>query len=545
MPALIQHLQADYTGLERLYSAPYSTERRRHLQERFAYWQNVLDRMPFEELSAQDKADWLLLRNYLQSEQRQLLREAERFEEMQPLIPFARALIALEEARRRLEEVDAAAVARLLHDACAQMQSLQTALEAAAQNAADTLPRPVIAHRAAQTLDKLRTTLSDWFAFSFGYDPLFTWWVEQPYRALDTALEQYAAFLRRRLAHAEDSDAIIGDSIGRDALQEELDRACIPYSPEELIAIALQEKEWCLAELQRAAQEMGFGEDWKAALEKVKTAHVAPGEQPALVRDLAREAIAYVEANDLLTVPPLARQGWRMEMLSPEKQKINPFFLGGETIQVSFPTNAMPHEQKRMSLRGNNRHFSRATVQHELIPGHYMQQYAQERYRPYRQLFSTPFWVEGWTLHWEMLLWDLGFAQSPEDRIGMLFWRLHRCARVEFSLAFHLGRMTPQECVTMLVEEVGHERDNATAEVRRSFGGDYEPLYQCAYLIGGLQVRALHRELVGSGRLTHRAFHDAFLRENCMPIAFVRALLSDIPLERDFRGDWRFADPPA
>jgi len=52
----------------------------------------------------------------------------------------------------------------------------------------------------------------------------------------------------------------------------------------------------------------------------------------------------------------------------------------------------------------------------------------------------------------------------------------------------------------MLVEEVGHERDNALAEVRRSFGGDYDPLYQCAYLIGGLQVRALHRELVGSGR---------------------------------------------
>jgi uncharacterized protein (DUF885 family) len=139
-----------------------------------------------------------------------------------------------------------------------------------------------------------------------------------------------------------------------------------------------------------------------------------------------------------------------------------------------------------------------------------------------------------------MLLWDLGFAQTPEDRIGMLFWRLHRCARVLFSLSFHLGEMTPQECVDLLVNDVGHERDNATAEVRRSFGGTYDPLYQCAYLIGGLQVRALHQELVGSGRMTHTAFHDAVLRENCMPIALLRALLADLPLEREFPSDWRF-----
>jgi uncharacterized protein (DUF885 family) len=125
----------------------------------------------------------------------------------------------------------------------------------------------------------------------------------------------------------------------------------------------------------------------------------------------------------------------------------------------------------------------------------------------------------------------------------MLFWRLHRCARVLFTVGFHLGQMTPQECVEMLVNDVGHERDNATAEVRRSFGGNYDPLYQCAYLIGGLQVHALHRELVGTGRMTHKAFHDAMMRENCMPIAVLRALLSGLPLEQGFQGDWRFHEP--
>ena len=87
----------------------------------------------------------------------------------------------------------------------------------------------------------------------------------------------------------------------------------IPYTPEELVAIANKEFAWCEAEMKKAAREMGFGDDWKAALEKVKTLHVEPGKQPALIRDLALEAIAYVEDNDLVTVPPLAatRGGWR------------------------------------------------------------------------------------------------------------------------------------------------------------------------------------------------------------------------------------------
>src|SRR5204862_2273336 len=210
----------------------------------------------------------------------------------------------------------------------------------------------------------------------------------------------------------------------------------------------------------------------------------------------------------------------------PVGQLVSPFFLGGESILVSFPTNTMSHEQKMMSMRGNNIHFARATVFHELIPGHHLQGFMTARYRPYRSLFGTPFWTEGNALYWEMLFWDLNFPKSPENRIGMLFWRMHRCARIVFSLSFHLEKMTPDECIDMLVERVGHERENAIGEVRRSFAGGYSPLYQAAYLLGGMQLRSLHKELVESGKMTNRAFHDAVLQENSIPIEMVRASLT-------------------
>jgi uncharacterized protein (DUF885 family) len=143
-----------------------------------------------------------------------------------------------------------------------------------------------------------------------------------------------------------------------------------------------------------------------------------------------------------------------------------------------------------------------------------------------------------------MLLWDLGFPRGPEDRIGMLFWRAHRAARIIFSLRFHLGTMTADEAVNFLVERVGHERANAEAEVRRSIAGDYPPLYQAAYMLGALQFRALRRELVDSGRMTDREFHDAVLQGGPMTVELVRARLSGAPLERAGESSWRFAGDP-
>jgi hypothetical protein len=254
---------------------------------------------------------------------------------------------------------------------------------------------------------------------------------------------------------------------------------------------------------------------------------------------LYTESIDFLKKNNLLTIPPLAEETWGMMMMSPERQLIAPFFLGGADIIISYPTNTMAFEDRMMSMRGNNPHFSRATVHHELIAGHNLQQFVNSRNRTYRN-FGTPFWTEGWSLYWELILWDMQFAKSPEDRIGMLFWHMHRCARIIFSLNYHTGKWTPQQCIDFLVDRVGHERANAEGEVRRSFTGQYPPLYQLAYLTGGRQFYALKKELVDSKKMSYKQFHDAILSLNAMPVEMVRAILTQQPLTEDFKTNWRF-----
>jgi hypothetical protein len=557
--ALIERYSADHDTLASVYTDQLSPTTRDRIARFLADQRTQLSAIAFNALDQEGKVDYLLLANHITREEHSLALAAAQWKEVAPFLPIASTIFALEDAKRRGESPNGEKIAAQLNAITASLVAQRKQVEAAiAKDSTAPRPTPIAAWRAADDLDQLRDQLKTWFQFYNGYDPSFTWWNAQPYKLTDDAMKDYAAFLREKVAGVPHDDktgdpgdgsssqgwktTIVGTPVGREALLAQLSDEMIPYTPEELIAMAKEQMVWCKQQMLEASQDLGYGDDWHKALEHVKNTYVEPGQQPRLIRDLANQGIDFAEKNNFVTVPDLAKETWRMAMLSPEQQLVSPFFLGGDTILVSYPTDTMTYDQRRMSMRGNNPGFSHATVFHELIPGHWLQEYMSMRYRPYRQLFSTGFWVEGNAFYWEMLYWDHGFHATPEQRIGALFWRMHRCARIIFSLSFHLGLMTPQQAIDFLVDEVGHERDNAAAEVRRSFNGSYDPLYQSAYMLGALQFRALHHELVDSGKMTDRQYHDAILHENMMPVEILRALLTNQPLTPDFKTTWRFLD---
>ncbi|MFN0098989.1 MAG: DUF885 family protein [Gemmatimonadaceae bacterium] len=531
----------DRGALGRRWTVEYSPARRERFTAFYADWQKRLAKIDFNKLSQEGKIDYVLLESRLKTELAQLRREEKLLAEMKPLVPFGQVIVDFEESRRRFERIDAQASGKALAVMATQLDSLTRMVRAKQANSITRAER-IVGLRSIGYLTSLQGTLRNWNRFYAGYDPIYSWWTDDPFRRVNDAFGRYTRAIREVVVGQREGqeEPIIGDPIGAQGLAEDLEAEVIAYTPAELIALAEREFLWIDAEKARAARDMGFDTDVKGALEKVKQAYVPPGEQPELIRRLAREAVAFITEKNLVTVPPLSDEVWRMEMMTPRQQLVSPFFLGGEIIQVSYPTDSMAHDDKMMSMRGNNPHFSMATVHHELIPGHHLQGYMTSRYNTHRGAFGTPFWTEGWALWWEMLLWDQGFPKTPEDRMGMLFWRSHRLARIIFSLKVHLGEMTPQEAIDMLVDRVGHERANAEAEVRRSFNGTYSPLYQAAYMLGGLQIRALHRELVGGGRMTNKEFHDSILQGGRMPVEMVRARLMGTALRPGYQASWKF-----
>jgi hypothetical protein len=565
MPDEIRRYSADARTVSHAYELPWSRVQSERMSSLYHDWQTHLPEINFETLNQQGRVDYLLLRNELTSELNRLQLRGQRLNEMEELLSFRSAIQELEAARWRMEPVDGQIAASKITQVAERVKKLKervekgkkskdekkntndTASASAPKDEAKTNEPPLkvsasLARRAASAINDVRGTLKTWYSFYDGYQPDFSWWLKKPYDEANSALESYAKYLKEEVAElkGKDEDPLLGDAIGRDALLRDLAVEMIPYTPEELIKIGEKEFAWCEAEMREAAKQMGF-DDWKKALAEVKSHFVPPGQQDEFVVKVAWEAIDFVKSNQLVTVPPMAEEVWRLTMISPEGQKSMPYVAyGGQAMLVAYAKDEMKHDDKLMSMRGNNRHFTRITTAHELIPGHHLQHFNADRHSQYRGIFSTPFFTEGWALYWELRLWELNYGQTPEDKIGMLFWRMHRCARIIVSLKFHLGQMQPKEMVQFLVERVGHEKLGATSEVRRFIAGDYSPLYQCGYMIGGLQLNALRKEIVGSGKMSEKQFNDTVLTYGSMPVELIRAGMLNVPLTRETKSSWRF-----
>tara|TARA_R110002049_G_scaffold38978_6_gene120451 strand:- start:46035 stop:47693 length:1659 start_codon:yes stop_codon:yes gene_type:complete len=535
---LVNSYSADKRALNKFYINNESEEYYQRFTGLYENWEKKIKTIDFDGLNQQEEVDYLLLKNLIEKEVYFFNLDFKAFKEVASVADFAKDIFPFIKERRRGKKPDSKGLAKILHTA-------STALDNEIMNIEEHPYKDwLMAEKASKVIWSLQKALKEAYSFYYSYDPDFTWWVEKPYENISKKLVEYAGLLKDNYSKTsikDDGSGIIGKPIGRDALIESLNFEFIPYTPEQMIKTAENQFEWCKNEMIKASQELGYGNDWKAALEHVKETYVAAGEQPQAITDLYNQSVDFIEARDLITFPEMAKETWGMIMMTPERQKVNPFFTGGWEISISYPTQDMGEDDKMMSMRGNNPNFSRATVQHELLPGHNLQFFMNSRNKSYRSAFGTPFWMEGWSLYWEINLWNKEFPQTPEQKLGMLFWRIHRCARIIFSLKYHLGDMTPQQCIDMLVNEVGHEYANAEAEVRRSFATSYTPpLYQMAYMTGGLQFYALRNEMLAKG-WTEKQFHDRVLKENMMPIELLRSLLQELPLNKDYKTSWKFS----
>lgn len=563
---LAREYAADAANLSSFYNSRWMDARLDRMEKFHSDWLRRLTGVDFDALDATGRVDYVLLRNDCEQSLARVALERRRLKEIEPLVGFRGAIFDLEQARWRAEPVDGPAVASRLSAIAKDVQRLREGVTGglkakagkpdgakpsdakpagAASSTNDAPPisiQPAPALRAAHVVADVRGTLKRWYEAQSGYQPDFAWWMKTPYEAAAKELEEFAKVLKEEAAgqKGKDEDPLVGEPLGPGDLADALRFEFLPQTADELIAIAEREIDACETALKAAARGMKCGDDWKAALAKVKADFVPPGQQDALVAAIGREAIEFTRRKAFVTVPPLCEETWRMAMLSPEAIRTMPYAAyASQEMLVAFAREDMKQEDKLMVMRGNNRHATRLTTPHELVPGHHLQIFQAARHQAHRQVFATSFFMEGWALYCERRLWDLGWARTPEERLGMLFWRMNRAARVVVALRFHLGRMKPDEMVAFMVDRVGHEKLGATSEVRR-FIGPHGELQPASYMVGSFQLLALRGEMTGRGRWGEQRFNDALLRAGPIPVELMRAELRDLPLARDAKPSWRW-----
>jgi uncharacterized protein (DUF885 family) len=525
-----------------------SEELRRDLRALLDRFAGDVGKFGDDELDDGGRVDLHLIRNDLVRTRTRLDWDEADERRAAALLPFLSAVVGLERADRdcgvapprasaaaataratrpdgRATAAELDAITRLAKSVRAPGDDAQAAVAAARGDA--------LAVRAAlRRTREAKMYLDGWLKREAPADPDLAFWAATPANQATTALGELATWLESEVLEGLKRDANHNAfAIGRERYVQELKFEGIELTPEEMLAFGETQLKALQSEIRsEAVRVLGDKPEvtWQAGLELEKNDQPPVGAQKDFVYDVACEAIRFCDEQKLFPVPPLANECWRLKLSDLETQKSYAYgFYGGNFMGVAAPVPEMDSIRKLECLRSNARPTTRTVVPHELIPGHHLQAWFAKRSAPQRARFESPFYGEGWAVHCERTFDEHGFFKTPVERIGHLFWRLLRAARIVVSTKYHLNEMTAPQMVDFMVENAGLERSAAQAEVDRYM--TYSPLYQCAYLYGCQQIRDLRdecRKAWGSD-FSELRFNTAILEQGSIPIHWVReALLS-------------------
>jgi uncharacterized protein (DUF885 family) len=263
-------------------------------------------------------------------------------------------------------------------------------------------------------------------------------------------------------------------------------------------------------------------------LERLKENHPTADEVLGFYVDLMNQTKQFVIDNDIVTIPA----NEVLEVIeTPEFERSTIPFAAYmppapyEDDQRGFfyvtPVDpSAPEDEIKQKLQGHFRNKAIITALHEGYPGHHLQLcVANGHSNPVRKESGSTVFVEGWALYCEEMLREQGLYTDAETVLVQKRDKLWRAARVIIDASLHTGKMTYDEAVAFLVDNVKMERVNAEAEVKRY---SYTPTQPMSYLVGEYEIyKILEKHRAANPDATLKEFHDELISHGSLPPALV------------------------
>ena len=348
------------------------------------------------------------------------------------------------------------------------------------------------------------------------------------------ALDAFRIFLRDRLPLKPRGDYAMGKAAYDRMLKEQylLDR-----DSDSLYAYGRQQFDATVRELEQVAARIDPGKTWKELAAEIKNSGPEPSRMIEAHQEWVDKAKAHVLEKQLIPIP------WkeRVEVVARAQfQRKNSYYgdfdgakgPNADGVWVGHwrinPYEAQwDEETKRQYLTEHDWGVIIDTAPHETYAGHHVQELYQA-HNPYklRQKFGIAIFSEGWGLYNETLMYETGFFPSERIHLRQLQLRLWRIARVIWDVGLNTGKLSYEECVSLLTDGVGFLRWAAELEVD---GSATEPGYRIGYFMGASEIMRMREEvkaLLGT-RFTLSDFHERLLKVGNMPPALMRVGLMD------------------
>ena len=343
------------------------------------------------------------------------------------------------------------------------------------------------------------------------------------------ALDEFRIFLRERLPSKASGDYVMGKAAYDRMLKEQY---LLDHDSESLYAYGREQFDATVRELEAVAARIDPGKTWRELAAEIKNLGPEPGRMIEAHQEWVDKAKAHVLEKKLVPIP------WkeRVEVVSRAQ------FLRKTSYYGNFDAAKGPNadgvwvghwsinpyeaqwdeETKRQYLTEHDWGVIIDTAPHETYAGHHVQGLYQA-HNPYklRRKFGIAIFSEGWGLYNETLMHETGFFPSERIHLRQLQLRLWRIARVIWDVGLNTGKLTYEECVSLLADGVGFLRWAAELEVD---GSATEPGYRIGYFMGASEIMRMREEvkaLLGT-RFTLSDFHERLLRVGNMPPALMR-----------------------
>ena len=298
-------------------------------------------------------------------------------------------------------------------------------------------------------------------------------------------------------------------------------------TPEEIYETGLNEVARIKTEMEKIKTQVGFTGDLKAFFHYILT------DKKFNIYNTPEEVLAGFRAIQTKEEPYLKKLFGRFPATKFEIRRTEAFREATASAEYNQATadgsrpgifyTPIPNV-KKFNYTGMETLFA-----HEAIPGHHYQISLQQENKElpsFRRFSWYGAYGEGWALYTESLGSEIGLYTDPFQKMGNLGDEMHRAIRLVVDVALHTKGWSREKAIAYMMENEQIDEQGATAEIERYMA---IPAQALSYKTGAMKIRELrskYEKQLGA-KFSIAAFHDAILKDGCMPLDVLEKKMDD------------------
>jgi uncharacterized protein (DUF885 family) len=280
-------------------------------------------------------------------------------------------------------------------------------------------------------------------------------------------------------------------------------------TPAEIHQIGLDEGRKIHAEMLEVMKKTGFGGDFSAFLEFLRTDPQFYAKTPEELLVRAAYIAKQFDAKASQYFGFLPRQRFAILPVPPDQA---PFYTSGRGGAGTYLVNTYDLPTRKL-------YSLPALTLHESAPGHAFQGSINQEHKdvpPFRRVGISAF-GEGWGLYCERLGVEMGMYHTPYETFGMLSYQAWRAARLVVDTGIHSKGWTREQAQKYLHENTALADHEIETEVDRYIAWPGQAL---SYYLGEMEMWKARRkaEAALGMKFNIRAFHDTVLEMGAVPL---------------------------